>query len=248
MPASHHAAYYDLVERLERPGCPVCALAARSVSQYLDTLAYEQVNEPAVRAALRHAGGFCRRHAWQFLQMGGAVLGAAIIYADLLRTVRRELSADTRTDQRGRSPRRLLRGLLGGAVPTNRERARTCPACAVEEQAEHRYLSIIQEVAGDAAFQERYATADGLCLPHLRAALQGADGATADLLLKLTGQKLEGLLHDLAEFIRKHDYRFRHEGWVGREAESPTRAVRFVAGEPFCRSVDSGPAPREAGS
>ena len=38
---------------------------------------------------------------------------------------------------------------------------------------------------------------------------------------------------DLGEFIRKHDYRFRKEGWQGREAEAPERAVRLTAGEPF---------------
>src|SRR5205823_3790116 len=83
----------------------------------------------------------------------------------------------------------------------------------------------------DPAFQERYEAADGLCLPHLEETLTRANDRAEAFLLQSTGRKLDPLLDDLDEFIRKHDYRFRHEGWQGREAEAPTRAVRLAAGD-----------------
>jgi len=112
MPGSRHSGYYEVLEALAEGGCPVCGLAERSVRQRLASLSYEQVNDPAVRDELRAAQGFCRRHAWQFLELGGTVLGAAIIYADILRSVRRRLPT-WRARRRGDGSSGLLGGLLG---------------------------------------------------------------------------------------------------------------------------------------
>ena len=42
-------------------------------------------------------------------------------------------------------------------------------------------------------------------------------------------QRLRGLIGELDEYIRKHDYRFRHEGF-GDEKDAPERAVARLAG------------------
>lgn len=239
MARSRHTTYYEVLERLEQPGCPVCTLAERSVHHYLESLSYEQVNDPGIRASLRKAGGFCRRHAWQFLRMGGAVLGAAIIYADILRTVKRELPSWAEGSSRSSDATGLLGSLFGATPAPRRTRPARCPACSAEAESEARYLEVIVDHISEPVFRERYERADGLCLPHLREALSRADSATAAVLRVSTELKLDALLRDLDEFIRKHDYRFRHEGWKGREAESPARAVRLVAGEPLGGKLDS---------
>jgi hypothetical protein len=48
-------------------------------------------------------------------------------------------------------------------------------------------------------------------------------------LLSLTRQKLTDLTGELAEFIRKNDYRFSPEGY-GREGDSWKRAVAKAVG------------------
>jgi hypothetical protein len=42
-------------------------------------------------------------------------------------------------------------------------------------------------------------------------------------------KKCAGLLKELAEFIRKHDYRFSHEG-SGKQSNSWRRAVEMMVG------------------
>jgi hypothetical protein len=230
MQPSRHTTYHEVVDALERGGCPVCDLAERSVRHQLESLSYEQVNDPGVREELRAARGFCRRHAWQFLRMGGTVFGAAIIYNDVLRTVRRELpswSAGRRGDDG------LLGGLLGSGRRGRNPESAKCPTCRTEAGAEARYLETIVEHATDPAFRARYEATDGLCIPHLLDALDRADDDVSGFLKQAIERKLGPLLQDLGEFIRKHDYRFRKEGWQGREAEAPGRAVRLAAGEPF---------------
>ena len=60
---------------------------------------------------------------------------------------------------------------------------------------------------------------DGLCLPHLRLALQSVRNAAAcEKLIAVHREKLEALHSDLAELIRKNDYRFMKEG-LGKEGD-----------------------------
>src|SRR5579884_122891 len=82
-----HSAFYDVLEALEKPGCAVCTLVARTRWRYLDSLAYENVNDPGLRAKLRESFGFCNRHAWYFVETIREVFGAAIIYRDILHTL-----------------------------------------------------------------------------------------------------------------------------------------------------------------
>lgn len=78
-----HLDFFALMELLPEPGCPVCRLADRAERRYLDTLFYEHINDSQVRAALREAGGFCRRHTARVLEAGDA-LGGSLLFGDLL--------------------------------------------------------------------------------------------------------------------------------------------------------------------
>jgi len=75
-----------------------------------------------------------------------------------------------------------------------------------------------------------YAASDGLCLPHLRLALDAAPNDRVFRALRARAlQTQETMIAQLNETIRKHDYRFRHEP-AGEEKGSPQRAVDHVAG------------------
>jgi hypothetical protein len=94
--------------------------------------------------------------------------------------------------------------------------------------AEQRYRAALLEHLAADDVQARYATSEGLCFEHLGRALEAA-GSTARFLRQDMVRRLDRQLAELDEYIRKHDYRFRHEG-LDAEREAPRQAVRRVVG------------------
>jgi hypothetical protein len=80
----HHK--LEEVLREQKEGCGVCRLVNRIGRRYVESLLYEQVNDPGVQAEFRESLGFCSRHAYLMLGVGDG-LGTAILY----RTVTRQL-------------------------------------------------------------------------------------------------------------------------------------------------------------
>jgi len=215
--APRDSASFEVREALEQDGCPVCRLALRSVGRWLASVAYDQINDIELRTTLRSARGFCNVHAHRWLREVRGVLGTAILYQDFLTAALRELDADG--GQRG--PR--WRAILGG--PATADEAE-CPACGVQTEAEERYLSALLATA--AGKPDALANSAGMCLRHTRAA-QRHGGPGAERLVAVTRAAIEQLLVDLAEVIRKEDYRFRHEARTEAERRAPARAVERVA-------------------
>src|SRR4029077_3438316 len=79
---------------------------------------------------------------------------------------------------------------------------------------------------------------EGVCLRHMRAAQQQG-GAGAEQVVRQTRPAVERLLAELAEVIRKEDYRFRDEPRTDAERTATSRAIARVAGAEGLR------APRE---
>jgi Family of unknown function (DUF6062) len=208
---------FEVREALALPGCPVCRLAVRSVGRWLASVAYDQVNDIDLRTELRAARGFCNAHAHRWLTEVHSVLGTAIVYADLLTASLRELDADN--GQRGG----LWRAILG----TQTSDPGNCPACRAQAEAEDRFLSAL--LATSAADPAALEGSEGVCLKHVRAALRRG-GPGAERLLQQTRSAIERLLADLAEVIRKEDYRFRDEPRTDAERSAPSRAVARAAG------------------
>jgi hypothetical protein len=233
--------YFDLLNACKQPGCPVCRLEQSGVERYLSSLFYESVNDPGVRDRLRRSLGFCHRHAWLVVEARlGLALGVGIIYQDLLETLLE------------RQPRRLVRKgrqkrffWLGGSsdIPLNLEAVRRvlqadapCPACEQEQAIAGRALFVLAGSLGDERLVKALEASDGLCLPHLRQALDYLEsGEALDILLTITIAHWQKLRHELAELIRKHDYRFRQEGF-GQERDAWRRAVALLTGNKIRRS------------
>ena len=209
---------FEVREALGQDGCPICRLAVRSVGRWLASVAYDQINDIELRNTLRAARGFCNVHAHRWLREVRGVLGTAILYQDFLGAALREL--DGENVQRG--PR--WRAILGGPLP---DVGGDCPACAAQTEAEERYLSALLATAS--AEPNALDGSEGTCLPHTRAA-QRRGGPGAERLVQLTRSAVERLLADLAEVIRKEDYRFRHEPRTDAERSATTRAVARIAG------------------
>jgi Family of unknown function (DUF6062) len=206
---SRHLTYHDLSEALAQAGCAVCRLVAIATDRYLRSLLYESVNDPWVRERLRASQGFCRAHAWH-LQRRGDPLGISILWRDLL----------TQASESGKGPQH----------GKSKGRTAMCPACDVAAEAERRYLGTLVEHLAAGSLRQEYDTSAGLCLPHLRKAVRQGSAARV-FLLESEAVKLSRLSQELAEIIRKNDYRFREEPW-GAERDAWIRATRKLAGEP----------------
>jgi len=229
--------YFALLEACAQPGCPVCRLEQQAVERYLDHLFYENVNDGGVRAHLRGSLGFCREHTSLLLDAGlGDALGMSIIYHDVLGTVLKQLSG-FKTNQ---SEPTFLSWLLRRVPPesaANLERVRqavsphqTCLACQQKESMGNMVLYELTGVLQNSELLTAFKKSDGLCLPHLRQACEHVrDGAVLAELLKVEVEKLEKLHTELAEFIRKNDYRFMKEGF-GPEGNAWRRAAGLAAG------------------
>lgn len=225
-----HTPYFELVDAQAMPGCPVCRLAYKATDRYLDSLLYEAVLDPDVRAKLKNAQGFCSQHAAMLRRRPGRALGVALIYRDIIRTMAERL-------ERGeyRPSPSLLDRLLGrehGAAGAAESlgRGERCPACVIAEQSENTYLDLMLAHIADDTLYRAYAGGEGLCLAHLIGALgRTSDAEAFRRLVEPQVARYRAMLHDLDEFIRKHDHRFKGEKF-GEEGDVWLRAMNAVLG------------------
>ncbi len=226
------------------PGCPVCRLVRHAESRYVFQVLYEYVNDGEERAVLAASHGFCRRHAWELVQLEmadwGTGMGTAILYEDfvgrVLATLRDHLpslsaSPQSRTERFHRAWAKFRRSLPAGRLAEKLRPLAPCRACQRGEMnAQYNLERLIRNLA-EPEFVERYRESDGLCLPHLRQALAMADDRAASVLVAVAIEKLEALLPALGGYIRKHAWEFRAEPKLPEEQSSWIRAVAFMAGE-----------------
>lgn len=219
--------YYDLLDACRQDGCPICRLALDAVRRYLDSMNYDSVNDPGFQALTDAAGGFCNQHAAQWLRQAN-VLGTAMIYKRVLDRLTPALRG-LRFERNGT----FLGGLLAHDDELDRLRPTgACPACLHLADVEHIALTTLVGALNDAEMREAYERSDSLCWPHLVMALRAAPDADAFAFLRDRALVMQRILGDqLAEVIRKHDYRFRDEP-AGAEKGSVQRAVHSISGEP----------------
>lgn len=227
---------YKLLEACREPGCPVCRLEQRSVKRYLDSQFYESVNDPAWRDRLRVSLGFCHEHAWLAVDKRlGDALGFALIYRDVVNGIlnRLEDGVRHRTSRRSMSVLRripepvrdILERILYAVTPQKH-----CPACQHRDEIRHITLSELVKELEAPEMADALQESDGLCLSHLRLALELVKNVSAcESLLAIHREKLRSLSAELTEFIRKNDYQYRAEG-IGREGDAWLRAVGLVVG------------------
>ena len=228
---------YKLLEACREPGCPVCRVEQESVERYLDNQFYESVNSPRWRERLRASLGFCHEHAWLAVEKRlGDALGFTIIYNDIVNSVLKQLEQESSGHsqrparsflrQLSEEARRRIDKILRSISPRKR-----CPACEHRDETVRTTLSVLLEaLTKTEEMTDALRASDGLCLPHLRLALENIrDAAAFEKLLTMQREKLEGLKGELAEFIRKSDYQLIDKGF-GLEGDAWLRAVDLIAG------------------
>lgn len=231
----------DLIRLCRQPGCPLCAARRQAEQRYIKGLLGEGLNDGYFRATLKRSLGFCPEHTWALQATEDTHwhdgLATAGVYHELVCDV---LAALRPTASDGPSTfwlrlRRWLRWFWPAIPATGAVEPLTasqpCPACQIGQGAEKRVISIFLESYRQAAVQTAYRDSAGFCLPHLRQVLGRANQKVTAFLLDVTAAKLDQLATDLAEYQRKHAWRFRNEPKVEREELAWIRAVAFFAGE-----------------
>ena len=220
--------YLDLIEACEKPGCLVCTLQAKVVAGYIRMLFHEHVNDPPSRDKLRYSYGLCYEHVWLAIDANlGNALGVTIISNDVVGKLLQDLERVSVKTKRFSTIKKFV-----GANPDNGILLpeKRCPVCLHEEEMRERILKTLVESVQKPELSDAMRNSDGICLPHLRqvVALSSSTEA-AQVLLDLARERWEQLQAELAEFIRKNDYRFSKEGF-GEERDSWLRATASLTG------------------
>jgi hypothetical protein len=205
--------------------CGICRFVTSSIEQRVDSLFYENVNDPPTREEIRKAGGFCRYHA-HFINQQADALGTAIILRDVLTNHLRTIDSGE-YDRPTSAPSGLGR-LFDGRQADSWEReikCRSCPICDFERDVTDLAIDSLLEGLADRRFAEIFGKSDGLCLAHFRLAFARArDHPQWTKVLDTEKRALQRLTHRLAELARKHDYRFKDEP-IGEEVTSWREAL-----------------------
>jgi hypothetical protein len=224
----------DMKAATQVGGCPVCAIIAQRTDRYLRFFLTENVLDPYIRLRLIASQGFCNLHAHWLARLAPKLdeaLGVATVYEHLVSEWRRQLQRASEET----SPQKIAQILRP---------QRRCPVCEHADTWERDCLSALLRALTDPQSrneaQRLYEATGGLCLPHLRRALQLADDSeVVTYLLQDACRRWEALERDIAEFCRKHDYRFRNEPMRDEERQSWRRAIEaFVGKEGMHRQND----------
>ena len=227
---------YQLLEACQESGCPVCRMEQHSVERYLDNHFYENVNSPKWRDKLRASLGFCHEHVWLAVNKRlGDALGFSIIYRDVVNHILSDLDRGraaqpsrgfvAKMRQVPEGARTLIENVLSAITPRKR-----CPACDYRDETTRATLSILLEGLKSIEMKDALKASHGLCLPHLRQALEHVRDATvSETLLDLNRSKLERLRSELDEFIQKNDYQRIEQGF-GEERDAWLRTIAMITG------------------
>ncbi len=222
----------DLVDACYKPGCPACRVEQNYTRSYLRHLFHESVNDIGVRKVLRLSKGFCPEHGWLAVNENLAgPLGVALIYKDVINTTVHQLkkglntTTPIRKDYLGIFPNPQLRKASQALSAMAR-----CPACQRQETMRAIIISSIVEKESVKRILGALTESDGLCFLHLQLVLREVkDSETGNQVIKIHLDKYGTIRDDLAEIIRKNDYRFSDEG-AGKEADAWIRAMEIGTG------------------
>lgn len=235
-----------LDDAVRQPGCPVCWLRERWVGDYMHQVLTDYVVDGHTQKALSNSRGWCSVHAWELqaacqrewndgnkiaMLYENASLNVQALLRKYLDGMPQEAPQDAKAQPKGigaalrglRRPR-VAAGLLEKLRPIQK-----CPVCAMIERKEKLLLYSLMLNQTAYADLER---SDGLCLPHLLAALQvAANENIARRLVWQVHQRLTTLHTHLDEYIEKHRWQEDRALRTPSEEASWLRMVAFFAGE-----------------
>ncbi len=246
----------NLVDAMKKPGCPACRIFRQASERALESFLWENVNEPDVRQGILASYGFCPQHTRVMVARemftSSLPLGTNIIYEHLGRVVAGELKT-LRPGPASGAIQGLsggVRGLLekiglakkgGGPLHPRGE----CPACTSGNNGALNALHVLcEEITRQDEVRTVYLASDGLCLPHLRDAIERHSASfpkAVQLLIDDSVRRLESQSKDMKEYIRKANWAYRDEKLTEAEDTAWRKTLTFFtgfAGESFIYKVE----------
>ncbi|KPL82081.1 hypothetical protein SE15_13325 [Thermanaerothrix daxensis] len=234
------SAVFDLKTLLNQPGCPVCKIYDRAAWRYVESLHWENINDPATRQTFLAAWGYCPAHTRLVAQVEQAMfndwLGTNILYESLSLYVRQELARVLEHLPRLERPRgRLVRFLRRLRTPRRSPASPpACPICTTAESSARNALAGLLEALEHQAedWQPLYRESDGLCLRHLRLALTLAETypQAVRFVLQTRLARLDAQIAAMGEYIRKHAWEYRNEPMSEAEQRAWQENLAFFSG------------------
>ncbi len=202
--------YIKLTDAFKKEGCAICRRINEATFNYVDSLLYEDVNDQAIREKLKASFGLCVKHSELLFKIGDA-LGTAIIYKNIVNVFLNDLT---------NKPFNSFIKKDG------------CPVCIKEVEQMNSDIKIFIDFQKDDEFTDEFNSSDGLCAVHLQKLIEKVDSPEyKKYLINFHINKLNALIKDLDELIRKFDYRFSHEKMTKNESRSWKHAVEFISGK-----------------
>jgi hypothetical protein len=212
----HSALTRWLKQGLAHGICPLCRAAHKLDREYMWHFFDERSSDEAALDDVAVARGFCAGHADQLRRIEVEGLKSTIAISDVYEYTLRRLATD-----------------LEGLEDKHGLDATQCPACEKRDEGvakNARYL--LDELAENAEFRERFRISAGLCVPHFRLVWEAARTYDERALLRDTQlAATRSLLVEIREHLRKKRAEFAHEP-AGAEADSWRRAVWATTGWP----------------
>jgi hypothetical protein len=220
--------YFDLIDEMEKSGCPVCNLLARDANKLLNTILYEYVIEPEMHGIFRASHGLCNEHGWQLVEMGNA-MSIAVLYKAVVDEILKKMNSTISTGN-SRGMRRLFGRAENHAMADALESEYPCPVCDKKNENEKRYIQVFRDHLSDERLITAYKPSDGLCLKHFQQVLNSTSNAEdSHRLIDMQRQIWMDLQHDLSEFVRKYDFNNADEA-MGKEGNSWLRSISQMTG------------------
>jgi hypothetical protein len=218
--------YYDLIDVLEHPGCPVCNLLVQKSDRYLDSIFSEMLLNPETQQAFRERRGLCALHSARATEYIGGSLEIAMLYTVGLEEVVNAFMADSPNGNGGWLQNFTARSQ--SALENHLAPSGACAVCSYMVECEQRYIETLGKYISDRKLEKAFEASEGLCLPHFRIALREINEDPArDLLVTLQKSIWTELKRDLDSFIAKSNYLHQHE-INPREGESWRRVMRIA--------------------
>jgi hypothetical protein len=163
----------NLLEAMERPGCPLCRCVWKSEHQNQNWYVNDGAVDERTLERVKRALGFCGWHtitltllegdAFLWSHLGTTLLYEHLLHYRMLSALQRAASASSRQAASSALWRLALLRLRWELAPRER-----CPACRDDARAEEEQVAAFAEAwAFHAPLRTHYAASAGLCLPHL---------------------------------------------------------------------------------
>lgn len=210
-----------LLDAIERGGCAICAVRARSERATLDAIIAERVLDLGFRAGLERDHAFCRRHVAELIEAdrrASGILGSSILYAAMLE--RRLAALHDAVGRRGRSGRTRLEAI---------RRRPPCLVCQQGAQAVETAVGRLTERAADPAWATLLASIP-FCLDDLAAlAAAAGDDAAFRAVLAIQLERLDAL-HQRLEGYAHHSAQDRRHLLTDDERAAAQEAAKLLGG------------------